>query len=132
MASLAIMSWTASNRVAKYQPCVDLAAAQAHVAAYVARFPNAFAIADPGGGSADWLVDPVARTVTVSPPPLTKEQVNNPLLAAISAKERMTERRVREVSLKLAKLALAVDDADRVALEAREAEIVALRGTLQR
>ena len=132
MTFLAIMDWTVGNRVKKYQPCANQAAAEAHVQTHRARFPNAFAVADPGGVLDNLLVDPAARTISVSVPPLTKEQANNSILVGIAAKERVTERRVREVSLKLARLALPANDPDRVALEARETEIVALRGMLQR
>ena len=46
------------------------------------------------------------------------------------AKERLTDRRVREMVLRWAQAALPVSDADRVALEAREAEFATLRAQL--
>lgn len=55
---------------------------------------------------------------------------NAKVIAKIVAKERLTDRRVRELVLRWAKGALPADDADRVALEARDAEFAALRAKL--
>ena len=60
-----------------------------------------------------------------------KNRANAPIQAQIVAKERLTDRRVREMVLRWAKSALPADDADRTALEAREAEFAALRAQLQ-
>lgn len=62
--------------------------------------------------------------------PLTKEQVNAPILAQLERKDRLTDRRVREMVLRWAQSALPANDPDRIALEAREVEFAALRGTL--
>ena len=134
MTYLAIMRWNAQNRVEKFQEFPTLAEAQ-EFAAKGGTLPGtvamAFAVLNPGGSTADLLCDPVAKTVTISLIPPTKEQVNTPIRAQIVAKERLTDRRVREMVLRWAKAALPADDADRVALEAREAEFAALRAQLQ-
>lgn len=64
--ALAVVKWTDDNRIAKYQELPTLAAAQAHVGVY-----GGFAVDDPGGSWRDWLIDPVAKTVSLStrPPP---------------------------------------------------------------
>ena len=69
MIYLAIVSWTADNRVAKYQDYPTEAKATAHVARVMGRFPGAFVAADLGGGFSDWLVNPVGKTLSLSPPP---------------------------------------------------------------
>lgn len=72
MVYLAIMKWTAANRIAKYQDFATEAAAQAHVQSRAENCPGAFVVAHPGGNFADWLVDPVAKTISVDPLPVAK------------------------------------------------------------
>ena len=60
---LAIVEWTADNRVAKYQDFRTRAEANAHIS----DVEKGFVVSHPGGGFADWLVDPVAETLTIEP-----------------------------------------------------------------
>ena len=135
MTHIVITRWDADGRVNKYQDRLTLAEANAMLARIAPKFPQAFAVAHPTGGEElsnirDYIADPVAKTITLNVLPLTKEQINNPIRAEIVAKERLTDRRVREMVLRWAQAALPVNDADRVALEAREAEFAALRAQL--
>ena len=59
-----------------------------------------------------------------------KARANAPILAQLERKDRLTDRRVREMVLRWAQSALPANDPDRIALEAREVEFAALRGTL--
>lgn len=68
-AYLAAVAWTADMRIAKYQDYDTEAEAEAHVAQVAAVFPQAFAAATPSDAWQDWLIDPVARTVAISPAP---------------------------------------------------------------
>jgi hypothetical protein len=69
MSFLAIVAWTPGNRVAKYQEYATEGEAIAHVAGVAGTFPDAFVTPHPGSGFMDWLVDPVAKTLSVSQPP---------------------------------------------------------------
>jgi hypothetical protein len=72
---LAVMGYDGSNRVTKYQSHDTEAMADTHVAAFIGQFPNAFVAENPGGGSGDWLVEPVGKTLSNSapiPPALTE------------------------------------------------------------
>ena len=133
MGYVAIMDWTVGNRVAKYASFVDLAAAEAHVANFSGKYPNAFVTTDPGDSTDDWLVDPVARTVSVSAVPLTKNQVNGPIFAQIALKERAALRPMRE--LRRAQEFADVSASDVIAARSRlktlDDEIKALRAQLQ-
>lgn len=79
MTYLAIVAWTTANRVAKFQDYDTGAEATAHVDRVKGDFPDAFVSQHPGsGGVRDWLVDPVAKTLSVDPvidpPPETDKQ----------------------------------------------------------
>lgn len=67
-AFLTIVDTTAENRVAKYQDFDTLAEAKSHAEAVFDRFPKAFAVANPGGGFADWLIDVDAKAIVLDPP----------------------------------------------------------------
>lgn len=69
MQYLAIVAWTATFRLAKYQDYETEAEAVAHVARVVDKFPDAFVVPHPGGGPSKWLIDPVAKTLSVDPLP---------------------------------------------------------------
>jgi hypothetical protein len=61
-----------NNRVTKYQPFDTEVEALTHVAKY-----GGFVAEEPSeGGVTDWLVDPVAETLTFSPVPPSREEVN--------------------------------------------------------
>ncbi len=60
-----------------------------------------------------------------------KARANAPIKEQLTAKDRLTDRRVRETLLRLAQAAFPANDLDRMALEAREAEFAALRAQLQ-
>ena len=68
MIFLAIVAWDGANRVAKYQDYPTEAEAVAHVARVATNFPDAFVAPHPGAGPRDWLVDPVAKTLSVLVP----------------------------------------------------------------
>ncbi len=77
MSFAAIVDWTVQNRVAKYQSYPTEAEATAHADKVRARFPRVFVAEDPGGGVGEWLIDPVAKTLSVdiippTPPPTNK------------------------------------------------------------
>ena len=70
---LAIMNWNGAGRGPKYQEF----ATEAEAAALVARggvlpgtAAGAYVAPHPGGTSIDWLCDPIAKTVAVSPLPV--------------------------------------------------------------
>ncbi len=77
MVTLAIVSWGADDRVTKYQDYQTEVEAAAHVTRVKDSFPNAFVTPHPGGGFRDWLVDPVAKTVSVVPPPLVLAELKS-------------------------------------------------------
>ena len=64
---IAVVDWTAENRIAKYQDFATETDALAHVKRIKDRYPKAFVAAAPNGGFADWLVG--AGTLSYSPPP---------------------------------------------------------------
>ena len=68
---VAVVAYDGDNRVTKYQPFDSQSAADAHVAAFLSKYPDIFATTNPGGNVADWLVDPAAHTVSISARPLT-------------------------------------------------------------
>ena len=64
------MDWTDELRVAKLMEFDTLAEAQAHVDAFIADFPNAFAAPIPPGPTKseyNWKVNPNAKTLSVDP-----------------------------------------------------------------
>ncbi len=74
---VAIVDWTVQNRVAKYQSYLTEAEATAHADDVRARFPKVFVAAHPGGGVGEWLIDPVAETLSVVPIPPTPPPTND-------------------------------------------------------
>ena len=62
---VAIVGWDGSNRLAKYQPFPTLPEAQAHALKH-----GGFAIATPAGNKKNWLIDPVAKTISISASPI--------------------------------------------------------------
>ncbi len=69
MTYLAIVAWTGGNRVSKYQDYPTEAEASAHVSRVLTNFPDAFVSPHPGAGFRDWLVDPIAKTLSILVPP---------------------------------------------------------------
>ncbi len=63
---LAIVAWTDSNRLTKYQPYATQAEADSHVTRVLGDFPGAFVTPHPGGIPEDWLIDGAAQTVIIS------------------------------------------------------------------
>ena len=100
MPYLAIMNWDVNNRAWKGQSFSTLGEAQA-LAKQGGQLPgtraDAFAVLSSGGNINDQIVDSVAKTVTLSPAPATKEQVNALILAKIVVKERLADRPIREL-----------------------------------
>ena len=66
---VAIMSATPDGRVAKYQGFATLAEAEAHIALFTGKFPDAFAIAKPDEPRSHWLIDMAAKTISIDVPP---------------------------------------------------------------
>ena len=132
MAYLSIVKVAANGRVEKYQDYPTEAEARAHVERVKAMAPDAYVVQHPGGRTADWLCDPVAKTVVFSPLPQTASEINSPILAAIATKERLTLRPIRE--LRRAQEFADVPAGDvtfaKNRLKALDDEISALRGQL--
>ena len=69
MSFVAIMAATPENRVAKYMDFVTEPEAVAHIARFTGPYPDAFVVSEPAGPISHWLVDMVAKTLVISPPP---------------------------------------------------------------
>lgn len=77
---IAVMQATADNRVAKYQDFDTKPVAQAHVAAHLANYPNAFVAPKPNDTFSSWLIDPGAKTLSIDfpviVPPTNEERID--------------------------------------------------------
>lgn len=82
MPFIAILAVDGDNRVAKYQEFDTLAEAEAHVAAVLADYPDAFAAPAPAAHFFTWRVNMVAKAITVDPRP-TKTDVEAPAVRAL-------------------------------------------------
>jgi len=72
MSFVSIISYTQNNRVGKFQDGFNtLQKAQNHVDA----FSGAFAVQDLGGNPLDWLIDPIGKTISVSPRPVAPQTI---------------------------------------------------------
>ena len=69
MSFVAIMKGTLSNRVAKYRPFLTESEADAHVVLFLGKYPQAFVSLTPAEPIEHWLVDMVAKTISIVPPP---------------------------------------------------------------
>ncbi len=69
MAFTAIMAATQDNRIAKRADFQAEADADAHVAAFPTRYPDAFVVPTPVEPEGHWLLDMAAKTITIVPPP---------------------------------------------------------------
>ncbi len=69
MSFLAIMKATPDGRIAKYRGFLDEAAADAHVAAFTDKYPDAFTAPQPSAPFSHWLVAMAAKTLVIDPPP---------------------------------------------------------------
>ena len=69
MSFVAIMSATPDNRVAKFQNFQTETEADAHVALFADRFPDAFVVSEPAEPDGHWLIDMALKTLTIDPPP---------------------------------------------------------------
>lgn len=68
---IAVMAWTAGNRIAKYQGFDLEVDAEAHVVNFTDSYPEAFVVRPPVQGDVDdWLVDPVAKALSYNPLPV--------------------------------------------------------------
>lgn len=65
MSFIAVLAAAPNGRVGKYAEFPTEAEAQAHVAAFQGRFPNAFAVEKPAAPWAHWRIDPVAKTAII-------------------------------------------------------------------
>ena len=74
-----IMSWTQENRVAKYAPFQTEVEALEHIAAHVSNYPDAFVVQPVNNDVEAWLVDPVAKTISISIP---QERIDREALEA--------------------------------------------------
>ncbi len=69
MSFTAIMSATTDNRISKRADFPIESDADTHVAIHAVRFPDAFVVATPVDPESHWLLDMVAKTVSIVPPP---------------------------------------------------------------
>lgn len=83
MTFIAIMKATSDDRVAKYQAFETETEANAHIARFTKRFPNAFVTLEPAAPFSHWRIDTVAKTVTVDPPPSPSPLPESELLQAL-------------------------------------------------
>jgi len=81
---MAVMAWDGDNRITKYLPFDTETEADAHIAAHIGNYPNAFTVVvptSPEGGPRDYVLDPVAETATYSPivvpPPTDDERIDS-------------------------------------------------------
>ena len=64
-----ILAATPENRVAKRADFPTRAEADAHVVLFLDLFPDAFVASMPDAPDGHWLIDMVAKTIGISPPP---------------------------------------------------------------
>ena len=69
MTFIAIMAVEQDGRVAKFLSFPTQPEADAHVARFTGRFPDAFVVEEPAGPWSHWLIDMAAQTVTIDVPP---------------------------------------------------------------
>lgn len=100
---IAVVDWTAENRIAKYQDFELEAEALAHIQ----KVGHGFVAPDPGGGFADWLVDARARTLSHSPLPEPLAVKLPPTDAKIVAQALMDKSVLSQVDLDAARVKLA-------------------------
>jgi len=65
MSFVAILAAAPDGRIGKYAGFDTLAAAQAHVVAFQAGYPDAFAVEAPAAPWPHWRIDMVAKSVTI-------------------------------------------------------------------
>ena len=68
-AFLAIVDANPAGRVAKYQDFDTSEDAATHVEFVKDSFPDAFSVANPGGGFGNWRINMANRTIAIDPPP---------------------------------------------------------------
>ena len=85
MAFIAILSATPQGRVAKFRQFPTRTEADAHVARFTGRFPDAFVVAGPAGPWSHWLIDMVAKTISIDVPPPAPPPPESPERRAIRA-----------------------------------------------
>ncbi len=69
MAFVAIMAASPDGRIAKYQDFLTEPEAEAHVAAFLGTYPDAFVVPQPSEELSNWLIDMTAKTLVIDPPP---------------------------------------------------------------
>ncbi len=69
MQFIAIMAAEPNGRIAKVQAFETKADADAHVALFDDRYPDAFTAPEPAAPDGHWLVDIEAKTIAIVPPP---------------------------------------------------------------
>ena len=75
MSFVAIVAWTQENRVAKLAEFAEQKDAEAHVERVKSDFPDAFVAEAPLAPVKDWRVDPVGKTLSISPLPKTAAEL---------------------------------------------------------
>ena len=85
MAFIAIMAATPEGRVAKFLSFPSRSEAEAHVARFTGRFPDAFVVEEPAGPWSHWLIDVAEQTVTIDVPPPPPPPPESPERLAIRA-----------------------------------------------
>lgn len=70
---IVIVAWTSENRIKKYQDFDTRKEANKHIAALQKSFSDAFMVEDLGDDVWNWLIDPVAKTVSLDVLPVEPE-----------------------------------------------------------
>ena len=65
----AIMAATPEGRIAKLREFPTRPEAEAHVARFSGKFPDAFVVAEPAEPMPHWLIDMAAKTISIDVPP---------------------------------------------------------------
>lgn len=131
MSYLVITKTGPDNRIEKQQPCATLERATAFLSTIVNTYPTAFIVEDLGVNTRHLLVDPVNRTVSISHVPKTAQQTNAPILRQITNKEASCMRAIRDCIRGNGNLQDGTGITPKQRLDAIEAEIANLRGSLQ-
>ena len=85
MTFIAIMATEPGGRVAKFRTFPTQPEAEAHVARFIGKFPDAFVVAEPAGPWSHWLIDVAVKTVTIDVPPPPPPPPESPERLAIRA-----------------------------------------------
>ena len=94
MSYLAVLSVLPTGRIGKYRPCSTENEAISHVNSFASLFPGWYVASNPGGFYGNWLCDPVAKTVVISPPAVDPNLAIRKQIQILE--QSVTQRRIRE------------------------------------